>query len=130
MNKKWNPICGHYFWDDDITVRKFCNELGYSTGIILEKGKEKKADNDHFRIGKCAEADTWPTCTGGCNGMALGGKCKENEEKKCDEGNKIGFYVNCSGDYNEEKARERTCKGKFLIYELIKHPIGKQNYVV
>ena len=93
-------------------------------------GKEKKADNDHFRIGKCAEADIWPMCTGGCNGMALGGMCKENEEKKCDEGNKIGFYVNCSGDYNQDRARERTCKGIITYDQLIQHKIGKNGHIL
>ena len=113
FNKKWNPICGHFFWDDEIGARKFCNEMGYSKGSINEKKKGGDAERDHFKIGKCLEADEFPFCKGGCNEMEVGGKCKEDESKKCDKGNSVKFYVTCSGDYNATKAEESSCKGNY-----------------
>ena len=113
LDKKWNPICGHYFWDNEIGVGKFCNEVGYSKGSINEKKRGEEAKRPHFKIGKCEDVDNFPFCKGGCNGMDVGGKCTEDEQKKCDEGNSVSFYVTCSGEYNETKAKESSCKGKY-----------------
>ena len=109
MNKRWNSICGHYFWNNEIGVKKFCKEFGYSNGTINEEARASKAREDHFRFGQCNEDDRWPACNGGCNDMKLGGKCSENEAATCEKGSNVQFYVTCSGDYDATKANERKC---------------------
>ena len=34
---KWTPICGHYFSENRVGARTFCNKLGYFDGSIVQE---------------------------------------------------------------------------------------------
>ena len=96
-NERWSPICGHYFWDNDYGVNKFCKALGYDYGD-LRKGN-KKSQSQGFWIGKCKKHDSFPHCTGNkrCNKMSLGGTCRINilGGPSCNKGHHKIFKVKC-----------------------------------
>ena len=62
----WIPICGHYFWNNNIGATLFCQQLGYQMGEIKQESISRQVPlpNDGFRIGSCNENDIWPQCTG------------------------------------------------------------------
>ena len=37
FNNQWTPICGHWFWNNNIGATLFCQELGYNSGVITKK---------------------------------------------------------------------------------------------
>ena len=100
-NKKWSPICGHYFWDNPYGATKFCEQLGcYSGGKVLPMtGKYSTPINytvDAFRFGTCGKDDKWEECTGGCNDNEIGGSCYKNASANCKAGQPVAINITCS----------------------------------
>ena len=96
---KWSPICGHYFWNNDNGVNKFCKALGYDYG---QKWKtNQKSQSIGFWIGKCKNKDHFPRCTGGCNKRSHGGSCKTHllGGPSCDKRKHNLIKVECHGSY-------------------------------
>ena len=60
FNEKWVPICGHWFWDNNIGATLFCQKLGFESGIINERFE---LTNDGLRVGKCDSGDAWLQCS-------------------------------------------------------------------
>ena len=64
-DRKWSPICGWSFWDDNVGATTFCNKLGYKSGTV------NKVQNRYpvasVRIGKCGDGDELTACTAGGN---------------------------------------------------------------
>ena len=98
-NEQWTPICGHYFWDNNVGADLFCQKLGFSSGVLSSglwtdsDRSEVKLESDAIRIGKCAANDKWLNCTGGCNDLATGGHCWNNA--KCSAGELAGITIEC-----------------------------------
>ena len=88
-NGQWSPICGHYFWDNNVGVNLFCQKLGFSSGVV--RRTRTKLKFDAIRIGKCRATDHWLNCTGGCNDLAIGGRCFINSNAKCTVGQPSGI---------------------------------------
>ena len=78
-NNRWTPICGHYFWNNNIGADLFCQQFnqGYLSGTI-NKGtvSEYTLNTDALKIGQCNKGDSWLGCTGGCNNLQVGGQCR------------------------------------------------------
>ena len=91
----WSPICGHYFWDNQIGAEKFCQKMGY--GVGQQTGSDNHYSTDAFKIGKCDEADSWDAgCSGGCNDYGLGGSCSNNGRANCAKDDGIAMTITCS----------------------------------
>ena len=37
IENKWVPICGHWFWNNNIGATLFCQEMGFESGYIKSK---------------------------------------------------------------------------------------------
>ena len=75
-SRKWVPICGHYFWDNNNGATLFCEQLGFPEGKIIGgtygTGDRYTLQKDALKIGKCTNGDSWLSCTGGCNDLGIG----------------------------------------------------------
>ena len=97
---RWSPICGHFFWDNQVGASMFCSKLGYGQGE--QSGSGKSYSSDAFRIGKCEEGDDWNShCTGGCNDYELGGTCGNSMfGSSCATDDNVGITITCSQPSN------------------------------
>ena len=117
-DKEWSPICGHYFWDNEHGVAKFCQQLGYSSGTFLHHitGAYQK---DAFKIGECRKDDTWLNCSGGCNDYEIGGSCKGHPFANCSSGHTIKIAISCINeiqtDFHEGKIAFSAIKLKISL---------------
>ena len=50
FQNEWVPICGHWFWNNNIGATLFCQELGFQYGYIKN---QSDLPNDGLRIGQC-----------------------------------------------------------------------------
>ena len=89
---KWVPICGQYFWNNNIGANLFCQEFGFEYGTL--KNTHLTLPNDGLIIGKCEQRDAWLQCSGNCNNLQIGGFCGG---EKCTKGSKSGILIDCSG---------------------------------
>ena len=74
LNEIWSPICGHYFWDNNVGASLVCQKLTSnpaSTGLVIQR-TDKPLEKDAIRIGKCLSNDQWLSCSGGCNDLGIG----------------------------------------------------------
>ena len=91
----WSPICGHYFWDNQVGASIFCSKLGYEHGEQSHDGNSYSTDG--FRIGKCEEGDDLASCTGGCNDYELGGQCSNSwSGGECMQSEPMAMTISCS----------------------------------
>ena len=94
FNGQWVPICGHWFWENNIGADLFCQKLGFDSGEI--KGKRSlQLPSDGLRVGKCNVGDSSVLqCTHeDCNQLELGGQC--NNGGSCAKGQKAAIYIDC-----------------------------------
>lgn len=104
---EWNFICGAGFWDNDIGASLACSKRGFEKGTVIRSTDQERGEKS-LRVGKCNQGDTWPNCTGGCNDYKLGGRCSNDEEKKCGtEANSM--FLNCTGEKNSTVANAAKC---------------------
>ena len=89
FNEKWVPICGHWFWDNNIGATLFCQKLGFESGAINERFKLK---NDGLRVGKCDSGDSWLQCSR-CGELQVGGQCDGGGN--CNRGQTAAFSISC-----------------------------------
>ena len=129
-NLMWSPICGHYFWDNDNGATLFCKKLGFENGTVLPKKHQDPKKHptprrerfsysqDAFRVGKCSSGDPLITrCSDGCNDYVTGGRCIDNEEANCDQGQKVGIKITCRGnDGSYPTPIISSCKSKLGIW--------------
>ena len=97
-NGQWGPICGHWFWENDIGASLFCQELGFPSGKIT---KTLTLPSDGLRVGMCQEGDNWLQCSqNDCNQLEFGGFC--NNGGNCQKGQNAAVAIECSnqGIYN------------------------------
>ena len=59
-NRKWSPICGHGFWDNDNGATAFCNKLGYKSGTVNRI--ESSYSIARLRIGRCHTSEDLAAC--------------------------------------------------------------------
>ena len=97
----WVPICGHYFWNNDIGANRFCQKIGYDSGLVSVKNESKSYGVDAFSIGQCNENDSGLNCSGGCNDNKVGGKCAEDNKIDCSAGQPVRIRIVCEGNSNE-----------------------------
>ena len=89
FNEKWVPICGHWFWDNNIGATLFCQKLGFESGAINERFELK---NDGLRVGQCNSGDAWLQCSR-CNELQVGGQCDGGGS--CNRGQTAAFSISC-----------------------------------
>ena len=90
LNGIWSPICGHYFWDNDVGASLFCQKLTSnpaSTGLVIRR-TDKPLEKDAIKIGKCLSNDQWLSCSGGCSPCHCGAGQLASIEIKCSQGKK------------------------------------------
>ena len=87
------------------------------------EGSKKFHSEATFLVGNCMKNDSWPTCTGGCNSMDLGGRCylsdstqNNNKYYTCRAGEGVKFLVECRGNYDLPIA---SCPGKYTFIQAI-----------
>ena len=91
-NGQWGPICGHWFWENDIGASLFCQELGFPSGKIT---KTLTLPSDGLRVGMCQEGDNWLQCSqNDCNQLEFGGFC--NNGGNCQKGQNAAVAIECS----------------------------------
>ena len=129
-NHKWNSICYIRFTKNENGVNLFCQKLLRSInypyklkdqevyGKLLPMEGSKKFHNEAtFLVGNCKKNDSWPTCTGGCNSMDLGGRCYlADKYYSCRAGGGRKFSVECSGKYDLPIA---SCPGNDIFIKTI-----------
>ena len=118
---KWTPICGHYFSENRVGARTFCNKLGYFDGSIVQENV-KAYDEDAYWIGKCEHSDSFPKCQGGCNENKVGGQCSEwahwpwKYSRNCDKGQKgAALYIDCVGEHGKTSTCAKQIETKLTL---------------
>ena len=66
-NKKFHPICGPFFWNNNFGATTFCQKLGFKAGEARKKEK-KMFSRNAMPIGTCNPGEKLDSCTGGGNG--------------------------------------------------------------
>ena len=90
FEKKYFPICGHFFWDNDNGATAVCKLLGFKSG---KRGKTSAAfDVDAMPVGDCKPGEPLTKCTGGGNGWGQ----LDYRNGWCKKGTKVGVTVTCS----------------------------------
>ena len=93
FNGQWVPICGHFFWNNNIGASLFCQQLGFEYGSIKER---LILPIDGLRVGLCLHGDKWLQCShDSCNQLEVGGHC--NNGGQCTKGQKAGVSIECTG---------------------------------
>ena len=93
-NGQWGPICGHWFWENDIGASLFCQELGFPSGKIT---KTLTLPSDGLRVGMCLEGDNWLQCSHPkCNQLIIGGQCNDSSAV-CTKGENAAVSIHCDG---------------------------------
>ena len=101
------PICGHWFWDNNYGATEFCQRIGLGDGIVI---KTKHTYNeDAMFIGECGPEPDYPGYE------RIFPRCEERSdhtdrhgEIHCEKGQKVGMKIQCQ-------------KGKyFLFYAVFK----------
>jgi len=87
-NGKWNPICGHYFWDTDYGCSAVCASLGYSYSGTRTHSREVLTVPS-IEVGKCNQNEGILGCTAAHNYYT--------ESSWCNIGNGIGNKCTCTG---------------------------------
>ena len=92
FQNEWVPICGHWFWNNNIGATLFCQELGFQYGYIKN---QSDLPNDGLRIGQCNAGDSWLQCShDGCNQLEVGGFCN-NGLGACTQGQHVAVSIGC-----------------------------------
>ena len=87
---KYHPICGHYFWDDNVGATNFCNLLGFKNGKI--KRTKVAYDVDAMPVGRCKPGEALNNCTRGGNRWGN----FDYSNGWCKKGKRVGFTVTCA----------------------------------
>ena len=103
----WVPICGHYFWNNQIGASKFCQKMGYDYGIVSGIGLGESYTIDSFKLGQCDTDNAWLQCSGGCNDYEIGGKCNDDINMDCSAGQPVKSNITCEGN----SLRSTSCEG-------------------
>ena len=124
----WVPICGHYFWNNQIGANKFCQKMGYHYGVVSGKGQEVFYTMDSFKLGQCDSDDAWLQCGGGCNDNSIGGKCADDINIDCSAGQPVKINITCEGTSSKTTSCEGiSCKNSIITEvnecNIIPHPI-------
>ena len=97
FNGQWVPICGHFFWDNNVGADLFCQKLGFESGTIKggKGGSSLQLSSNGLRVGKCELGDSSVLqCSHeDCNQLELGGKC--NNGGNCAKGQKAAISIKC-----------------------------------
>ena len=115
----WVPICGHYFWNNQIGANKFCQKMGYHYGHISGKGEREFYDIDSFKVGKCDSDDAWLQCNGGCNDNNIGGLCHDDVNMNCSAGQPVKLNITCQGN----SSKNTSCEG--IAPKIFKRILGE-----
>ena len=111
-DNQWSPICGHYFWDNQVGAKLFCQKMGYHSGTFSGRGSGQKYSMDSFKIGKCNSGDKWENCNGGCNDYQRGGRCSNRwYGAECDQNQEVKITIQCEGGGS---IKTSSCRGKSL----------------
>ena len=108
-NGQWSPICGHWFWNNNVGASLFCKEAGYDSGAIkrdmssnaqnlAQKTIRFELESDGLRIGQCNLGDNWLQCSGTCNDLEIGGNCADNNGNNvgsCRQGKNAAVSIDC-----------------------------------
>ena len=104
----WAPICGHYFWNNQIGANKFCQQMGYDSGLHSGRESGEFYVTDSFKIGQCNTDDPWKNCSGGCNDYQVGGRCTDSRNGVCTARSPVKITISCSGN----SSKSSSCTGK------------------
>ena len=106
-NDLWSPLCGHYFWENQYGATKFCQQLGYESGMHSGKPITKIYPVESFTLGKCLHDDEWPCCTGGENHFVSG---RSLTNGTCAKSNDQAMVIRCFGA--SINVMNPSCNGK------------------
>ena len=103
INSMWYPICGHWFWDNNIGATLFCRKLNPECRSGFVSRKNVRLNKKAVRVGKCNGNDQWLKCKGGCNGNGMGNaRCQWRRGwfsgwnvAKCSRGDPSGIEITC-----------------------------------
>ena len=104
---KWVPICGHYFWNNQIGASKFCQKMGYDYGRVTGKNDGTSYSEDAIKIGQCNVDDAGLQCSGGCNDYSIGGLCYDDINADCSAGKPVRINITCEGN----SSKTTSCLG-------------------
>merc|ERR1712196_654130 len=91
----WRPICGHWFWDDDVGATAVCKALGFSSSTVGTVTKTKETFSVQAeKIGRCKAGEKLSECSAGGNSW---GEYKNPNTDGCGPGKEVGVQVSCSG---------------------------------
>ena len=107
FNEEWVPICGHWFWDNNIGASLFCQQMGFKSGSIKERNLTLPKDG--LTVGKCLNGDKWLQCSltgANCTQLKVGGPCTNGD---CTKGQKAAVSIECTG--NKQGKHNTRLKG-------------------
>ena len=92
---EFHPICGHWFWNDEVGADTFCRNLGYQSGVRDPQYNDNKAifSTNAVPVGNCNVDEDLDACTGGGNVW----NDMNTENNYCHAGKSVGMKVKCSG---------------------------------
>ena len=94
FEESFYPICGHWFWNNNVGAGLVCEALGFHFGGTVHMTHDRYS-RDAMPVGHCNDADVSLTsCSGGGNAF---GELDYNGEW-CSKGNFIGVKVVCTPD--------------------------------
>merc|ERR1711871_1203115 len=89
----WRPICGHWFWDDDIGATAVCKALGFGGLSESTVGTVTKTKNplpfQAERVGQCKAGERLSECSAGGNKWG-------EYTSGCGPGKEVGVQVSCT----------------------------------
>lgn len=90
---KYYPICGHYFWDNDLGAGSVCKSLGFTGGndIHATSRTGHVYDTNAMPVGGCMDGEDLTKCTGGDNAWGN----FDFRDGRCKRGNSVGVKVTC-----------------------------------
>ena len=119
----WHLLCAECFNETQVGAEKFCNELGYESGVILTEDENDSDlsglvnnatngnetfvpityDSNPIVFGRCLRNDIWPLCTGPCIPQEVNGT-----SQNCAKG-LAALRIECSNPSIFFKNRTSSC---------------------
>ena len=95
-NGRLVPICGRYFWENNVGARLFCKMLGRSGGKVSRPGIG--LPEDAYYVGECRSTDTHINkCSASTNYRTLGGQTSIFGTASCYKGSWAVVHISCDG---------------------------------
>ena len=117
---EWYPICGHQFWENNDGATTLCRQLGFESGSVWGKGKERKYSKNAMFVGVCGRGEPLNWCGGHKGSFGdLRGQCNKGED--------VAIMITCTGPTggSEQTTSTSSSPASVPAYSKDAMPVGK-----